>query len=208
MKSFDHPIFLESLDFIHEKLGSTGFGSLQQQVLERLIHTSGDFEIESLLKFSDDACSKGLAALKQGASILVDTSMSAAAVEPMAKRTLQTKVNCILDWAPRYVEGRETRTAIGLKNSWEILSKNKYPPIVLIGSSPSALEALLDLVLDGCAAPSLIIGMPVGFIGVQQSKSRLATLELPQIRIEGSRGGSALAAATVNALLRASVVSN
>ena len=126
----------------------------------------------------------------------------------MAKRTLQTPVHCILDWAPRFTEGRETRTAIGLKNAWEIFANNRYPPILLIGSSPSALEVLLDLVRDGFSAPSLIIGMPVGFIGVQKSKSRLAGFDLPQIRIEGSRGGSALAAATVNALLRASVLSD
>ncbi len=207
MKSFDHPIFLESLEFIQEKLGSTGLGSLEEQVLERLIHTSGDFAIQSLLKFSDKACNQGSHALQQGAEILVDTSMTAAGVHPMAKRTLQTPVHCLLDWAPKSVEGRETRTAIGLRNAWAKLSDTPYPPIVLIGSSPTALEALLDLVLEGFSAPSLIIGMPVGFIGVQRSKNRLAGLDLPQIRIEGSRGGSALAAATVNALLRASVIS-
>jgi len=75
--------------------------------------------------------------------------------------------------------------------------------LVLIGSAPTALERLLELVAAGqVAPPPLVIGMPVGFVGVQASKKRLAASGLPQIRLEGSRGGAGLVAAAVNALLR------
>ena len=74
--------------------------------------------------------------------------------------------------------------------------------VVLIGSAPTALELLLDRVAQGDRAPALVIGMPVGFVGVADSKRRLAASGLPQIRLEGSRGGAGLVAAAVNALLR------
>ena len=74
--------------------------------------------------------------------------------------------------------------------------------VVLIGSAPTALELLLDRVAQQDPAPALVIGMPVGFVGVADSKRRLAAGGLPQIRLEGSRGGAGLVAAAVNALLR------
>ena len=76
-------------------------------------------------------------------------------------------------------------------------------PLVLIGSAPTAMEVLLNLVADGSGVPSLVIGMPVGFVGVAESKRHLAESGLVQIRLEGSRGGAGLVGAAVNALLRA-----
>tara|TARA_Y100001968_G_scaffold271013_1_gene262441 strand:- start:398 stop:685 length:288 start_codon:yes stop_codon:yes gene_type:complete len=95
-----------------------------------------------------------------------------------------------------------------MQKAWNYLSKEfvgSKSPIVLIGSAPTALEALLDLLINGSNLPSLIIGMPVGFVGVLQSKHRLSNCHCPQIRLDGNRGGSAMAAAAINALLRLSV---
>ena len=78
-------------------------------------------------------------------------------------------------------------------------------PIVVIGSSPTALTYLIDILENSKDLPSLIIGMPVGFIGVLQSKSRLLQSIYPYIILNSTRGGSALAAATINALLRYSI---
>jgi precorrin-8X/cobalt-precorrin-8 methylmutase len=74
--------------------------------------------------------------------------------------------------------------------------------VVLVGSAPTALDRLLELVAAGAAPPALVIGMPVGFVGVAESKQRLELSALPQIRLDGSRGGAGLVAAAVNALLR------
>ena len=207
MKSLDHPIFTESIRRIREQLGVTGLDPLQQQVLERLIHSSGDFGLTPLLRFTPQACELGLAALQAGAPILTDTAMAAVAVQPMARRTLKTSVRCVLEWAPDEAPNGSTRTAEGLRSAWQELAAkdaDQQAPIVLIGSAPTALEALLDLVSTGASPPSLIIGMPVGFVGVAESKRRLSASGLAQIRLEGSRGGAGLVAATVNALLRAS----
>jgi precorrin-8X/cobalt-precorrin-8 methylmutase len=199
----DHPIFTESIRRIREALGPTDLEPLQQQVLERLVHSSGDLALGALLRFSPGACDAGLTALQQGAAILTDTAMAAAAVAPMAQRTLQTTVRTVLEWAPDQAPSGSTRTAAGMERAWQELSAPGPAPLVLIGSAPTALEVVLELVAAGAPAPSLVIGMPVGFVGVAESKRHLAESGLEQIRLEGSRGGAGLVAAAVNALLRA-----
>ena len=189
---------------IREQLGVTGLDPLQQQVLERLIHSSGVFGLPPLLRFTPQACELGLAALQAGAPILTDTALAAVAVQPMARRTLKTSVRCVLEWAPDEAPNGSTRTAEGLRSAWQELAAkdvDQQAPIVLIGSAPTALDALLELVSSGSPPPSLIIGMPVGFVGVSDSKRRLAVSGLAHIRFMGSRGGAGLVAATANALL-------
>lgn len=89
-----------------------------------------------------------------------------------------------------------------MRRAWDALTSKAPAPLLLIGSAPTALEVMVDLFETGAAAPSLVIGMPVGFIGVEAAKRRLANSGLDQIRLDGTRGGAALVAATVNALLR------
>ena len=122
----DHPIFLESVRRIREQLGETALDPLQQSVLERLIHSSGDLMLASSLAFSEEACESGIAALEAGASILTDTAMAAAAVLPMAKRTLQTTVHTLLDWAPETSPPDSTRSALGMENAWSELAKQSW----------------------------------------------------------------------------------
>ncbi len=208
MSSLDHPIFRRSLQLIQAELGYTGLNALQQQVLERVIHSSGDFSLKDYLSFSSNACELGIDALMRGAPILTDTEMAAAAVRPMSARTINAKVLSMIEWAPKQVSGNLTRTSIGMDLAWNELTKKyskKCSPIVVIGSSPTALEVLLMLVSKGYSLPSLTIGMPVGFVGVQESKENLFKSDLPHICIRGSRGGASLAAAAINALMRACV---
>ena len=213
--AFDHPIFSESVRLIRGWLGSTGLGPLEQEVLERLVHSSGDLSLAADLRFAagsacwgggggalapatHDVCGLGQAALAAGATILTDTAMAAAAVAPMARRTFANPVHSVLSWAPDRAPSGGTRTAAGMAAALA-----EHPgAVVLIGSAPTALECLLERVRAGAAAPALVIGMPVGFVGVAESKRHLAASGLPQIRLEGSRGGAGLVAAAVNALLR------
>ncbi len=207
MNTPEHPIFIESIQYIRSQIGFTGLNKVQQSVLERIIHSSGDLKMQSCLRFSSNACENAINALKKGANILTDTHMAEAAVSPVAKRTLNSNIKCILDKAPEFIDSSSnTRSAIGMQNMWlDIEKQEKCPegPVVLIGSAPSALMALLDLIEEGNKRPSLIIGMPVGFIGVAECKNRLIKSDCSHIVLEGSKGGASLAAATVNALLRA-----
>ena len=204
----DHPIFLESISFIRSKLGPHQFNDLEVEVLERLIHASGDFKIKDLLVFSKNACEIGLQACKSGAPILTDTEMAAAAVRNMAHNTHGNLVVSIKKWIDLKQRYDVTASAYGMEKAWLELSEDYLEdksPIVLIGSAPTALEKLLDIVDNARNKPSLIIGMPVGFIGVQHSKERLIKSDLNYIILGSTRGGAAMAAASINALLRASL---
>lgn len=198
MDGFDHPIFSESVRRIRAWLGDTGLAGVEQELLERLVHSSGDLSLAAHLRFSPGACQAGQAALAGGAAILTDTAMAAAAVAPMARRTFGNPVLSVLDWAPAVAPEGGTRAAAGLDSALEV-----HPgAVVLIGSAPTALVRLLERVAAGAARPALVVGMPVGFVGVLESKALLAASDLPQIRLEGSRGGAGLVGASVNALLR------
>ncbi len=204
----DHPIFLESIAFIQSKLGPHKFNNLEVKVLERLIHTSGDFKIKDLLVFSKNACELGLKACKSGAPILTDTEMAAAAVSNMAQNTHGNPVVSIRKWIDLNQKYDLTTSSYGIEKAWLELSKNyveEKSPVVLIGSAPTALERLLDILEDTNDKPSLIIGMPVGFIGVENAKRRLINSNLNYIVLRSTRGGASMAAATINALLRASI---
>ena len=201
---FDHPIFSESLRLIRDLPGTAAalaaLSTLQQDVLLRLIHSSGDPELAGHLRFGPGACEAALVALEAGAPILTDTAMAAAAVAPMARRTFGNRVRSVLDWAPDQAPEGSTRTAAGMAAA---LAGQAQPGLVLIGSAPTALEVLLELVAAKTVpAPALVIGMPVGFVGVAQSKRHLAESGLVHIRLEGSKGGAGLVAAACNALLR------
>ena len=110
----DHPIFTESIQRIQALLGPTGLPLLEQEVLERLIHSSGDLGLAPLLRFTPGACSAAVGALAQGAVILTDTAMAAAAVAPMAARTFANPVHSVLQWAPELAPEGQTRAALGM----------------------------------------------------------------------------------------------
>ncbi len=209
MEISEHPIFIESIEHIRSKIGFTGLDEVQQSILERIIHASGDLRIQSLLRFSPRACEDAIGALRKGAKIFTDTHMAKAAVSPMAKRTLNSDVQCILDLRYKSPDlTSTTRSAVAMRTVWLDLEKKDdllEAPIVVIGSAPTALMALLDLIEQGRTKPSLIIGMPVGFIGVCESKARLLNSDISHIVLESSKGGASLAAATINALLKSAV---
>ena len=132
----DHPIFLESIRFIRSHLGANELNYLEKKVLERLVHTSGDFSIQNLINFSEGACEKGLQALKNGAPILTDTDMAAAAIKSMAKNTTRNEIFTARMWLGKNNHTKLTKTAYGLSEGWKELSainSGSKSPIVVIG---------------------------------------------------------------------------
>jgi precorrin-8X/cobalt-precorrin-8 methylmutase len=179
------------------------FDADQQQVAMRLVHTSGDPGIIHDLYFSPGAINAGLAALQQGANVLCDIEMVSHGV---SKRYLQGQVHCFLN-APTVAERArqtgETRSMAAM-TEWPT---HLAGSIVAIGNAPTALFRLLELLDEGAPRPALIIGMPVGFINAAESKQALwevapSEFQTPCITLLGRRGGSSLAAATLNALAR------
>ena len=179
------------------------FDANQQQVAMRLVHTAGDPDIVHDLQFSPGAVEAGLAALAQSADVLCDIEMVSHGV---SKRYLRGQVRCFLnapEVADRARQLGETRTMAAM-TEWPL---HMVGNIVAIGNSPTALFRLLELLDGGAPRPALIIGMPVGFINAAESKQALweiaaSEFETPCITLLGRRGGSSLAAATLNALAR------
>jgi precorrin-8X/cobalt-precorrin-8 methylmutase len=179
------------------------FDADQQQVAMRLVHTAGDPDIVHDLQFSPGAVEAGLAALAQNADVLCDIEMVSHGV---SKRYLRGQVRCFLnapEVADRARQLGETRTMAAM-TEWPL---HMVGTIVAIGNAPTALFRLLELLDGGAPRPALIIGMPVGFINAAESKQALwevaaSEFQTPCITLLGRRGGSSLAAATLNALAR------
>lgn len=178
------------------------FDRLQRQVAMRLVHTSGDPTIVDNLLFSADAVASGIRAMERDATILCDVEMLR---QGISRVHCKGEKLCFLnspDVAVRASEESTTRSMAALEHWREYLESS----LAVIGNAPTALFRLLELVEAGLPAPALVIGMPVGFVGAQESKQALVehgpTLGLSYITLHGRRGGSALAAATLNALGR------
>ena len=166
----------------------------------RIVHACGMPDIVADLAFSPGAGAHGRTALAAGAPILCDVRMVAAGL--MTARLAGNRVHVALD-DPGAVDlarsSGHTRTAAGM----ECLRDRFAGAIVVIGNAPTALFRLLELVADGAPSPALVLGFPVGFVGAAESKAALAEKgrDLPFVTLHGRRGGSAIAAAAMNALI-------
>ncbi len=172
----------------------------QWPIVRRLIHTSADFELLDLVRFSPGAVQAGLAALKAGATIVTDTEMARCAIPARRLTPLGCTVRCLLndpDVVAVATAAGGTRAAAAMDAALALPG----PLVLAIGNAPTALLRLLQRLDEGAPAPALVIGMPVGFVNAAESKALLMTrADVPWIVISGRKGGSALAGATVNAM--------
>lgn len=191
----------ESFRIIENELGETDLTREEKDVLIRLIHTTGDISLKSHTVFNNEPIKKGLLALNEGTSVVVDVNMVAAGINQRLLKLLNGRVICninhpaIIDKA---MHNGHTRSFYAMEKSLSEAGRN---PIVLVGNAPTALHMLCDLIEAEKITPALVIGMPVGFVEAKESKERLAGLSVPSIIVTGTRGGSPLAAATLNAIL-------
>lgn len=190
------PIVAESFAIIDHEIGDHRFDPATYAVLRRVIHSTGDFDYQNWLVCSPTAITQGIAALGQGCPIVVDVSMVRQGVRGLVQRTFQNPLMTAVDQGSPPLPGH-TRTASGLLRCWPQVEGG----VVVVGNAPTALIALCEQVAAGKPPPALVIGAPVGFVAVEAAKQRLAQLAVPQIRIDGRKGGSAAAAAILNALL-------
>ena len=169
-------------------------------VARRLAHTSGDMTLLDALYLPDAAVAAGIAALRRGAPVYTDTEMARAGMPPRRLDPLGVTVSCVLS-LPGVDDWAKTRGITRTRAGIELLGNRLGGAVVAIGNAPTALLAVLDHLDAGGPAPALVIGMPVGFVNAAESKERLmARPDVPCLAVTGRRGGSPLAAATVNAL--------
>jgi len=170
------------------------------EVVRRLIHTSADFEMLSLTRFSPDSVHAGICALRSGAVIVTDTRMCQAGIPPRRLEAMGCRTACWIDDPELAAKARDlgvTRARLAMDEAVKLPG----PLVFAIGNAPTALLRLLELIDEGKAKPELVVGMPVGFVNAAESKDMLmARTDTPYISIKGRKGGSPLAAACVNAL--------
>ncbi len=177
------------------------FAGPQWEIVRRLIHTTADFELLDLVRFSPGAVQAGLAALAAGATVVTDTEMARCAIPARRLAPFGCTVRCLLN-DPGVVATAQaaggTRAAAAVDAALATLAG---PLVFAIGNAPTALLRLLERLEESPTLPALVIGMPVGFVNAAESKALLMTrADVPWIAISGRKGGSALAGATVNAL--------
>ncbi|MBQ1520165.1 MAG: precorrin-8X methylmutase [Clostridia bacterium] len=171
-----------------------------EPVIKRVIHTTADFDYVNNLVFSEGAVKKGIEALKSGCDIVTDTQMARSGISKAALSSLGGQAHCFMSDEDVAAEAKArgvTRAAVSMEKAAGLTK----PLIFAIGNAPTALIALDELIKAGRLAPELVIGVPVGFVNVVESKELIIASEVPHIVARGRKGGSNVAAAIVNALL-------
>ena len=189
-----------SFEIITELLGDKGIPKENELVVKRVIHTSADFDYADNLCFSEAAVQKGIEALKNGCDIVTDTKMALSGINKTILGKLGGQVHCFISDEDVVAEAKERGVTRALV-SMEKAAKLEKPCIFAIGNAPTALISLKELMDAGKIDPALIIGVPVGFVNVVESKELIMESAAPYIVARGRKGGSNVAAAVCNALL-------
>ncbi|OLP15714.1 cobalt-precorrin-8X methylmutase [Leptolyngbya sp. 'hensonii'] len=191
-----HPIMEQSFAVVDREIGDHSFTPAEYAIVRRVIYSTADFDFKHLIRFSPGAIEGAIVALRQGRPIITDVGMVKQGIVGLVRHTFNNPLISAVEGVETALPGR-TRTETGMIRCFE-----QYPDAVFaIGNAPTALIALCDLLRDSVVQPALVIGAPVGFISVVESKALLAETPVPQIRIEGRKGGSPATVAIVNALL-------
>lgn len=190
-----------SFEIIARELEAAGLSldAATTPVVTRVIHATADFEFAHTLRFSPDAMAAGLDALRAGAPIVTDTQMARAGINRSGLLPFGSEVHCHIADA----DVAETAAALGCTRSRAAADKAAglwTEAIYVVGNAPTALVRILELAAEGLLRPRLIVGVPVGFVNVVESKELLAASAIPHIVAMGRKGGSTVAAAICNAL--------
>lgn len=189
-----------SFEIITKELGDKKLLPGTELIVKRCIHTSADFDYADNLAFSEDVVEKAMQAIKEGACIVTDTQMAKSGINKRALARYGGEVYCFMsdtDVAEIAKKNGTTRATASMDKAAAMDKKL----IFAIGNAPTALVRLYELIEDGKLDPALIIGVPVGFVNVVQSKELIMEADVPYIVARGRKGGSNIAACIVNALL-------
>jgi len=187
-----HPIETESYRILGTRVDLSHLDPGPRAVVERVIHASADPEYATSTVVDAAAVDTCVRALRAGAPVLCDVEMVRSGIRGVATA-------CLLAGNAFADPDGATRAALGMRAA---AAAHPTGAVVVVGCAPTALDEVLDVAGRGVFAPALVVGMPVGFVGAAASKARLRASGLPAISNVGEKGGSAVAAAAVNALVR------
>ena len=189
-----------SMEIITAEMGKTDFTDQQLPIVKRCIHTSADFDYVKNLKFTPNAVEAGLAAIRSGCTIVTDTQMVRSGINKKVLGKFGGQAVCFMsdeDVAAEAKARGETRATVSMERAAALMG----PVILAIGNAPTALVRACELMEAGTFSPALVIGVPVGFVNVVESKELLASMPGEHIIAIGRKGGSNIAATICNAML-------
>jgi precorrin-8X/cobalt-precorrin-8 methylmutase len=193
-----HPIEAESYRILGERVDLDRWPPLSRAVVARVVHAAADVGYADTLVVDEAACAAGVAALRAGAPVVSDVEMVAVATKRAGT------VSLLAEGRLRAERDRATDPDLTVSAAAMRVAAERWPEgaVVAVGNAPTALAEVLALAAAGRLAPALVIGLPVGFVGAAEAKAALRASGLPAISNVGERGGSAVAAAALNALWR------
>ena len=203
MDFLKEPMTIEnrSMELIAPHLAELHLDERETKLYSRLIHASGDVGYAPITRVHPQAIDAAIAALKRGVDIYTDVEMVRTGINKKKLASFGGTVHCLVadpDVAARAKAEGITRSMVAMRT----FGKDMDGSIVAIGNAPTALFEVLRLVREEGIRPACIVGIPVGFVGAAESKAELAANDIvPYITVEGSKGGSPIAAAAVNALM-------
>ena len=189
-----------SMELITAELGERTFPAEEAPIVKRVIHTTADFDYADNLVFSPGAVEAGLSAIRSGCVIVTDTQMAHAGINKKVLGKFGGEALCFMsdeDVAREAKERGVTRATVSMERAAAL----DRPLILALGNAPTALVRACELMEEGKLRPALVIGVPVGFVNVVESKELLLTMPVEHIVARGRKGGSNVAAAICNALL-------
>lgn len=191
----------QSFQIILEELGQHSFSPLELSIVQRVIHATADFDFAQTLIFSEQAIDRGVAAIQSGCPVVCDVQMIVAGINAKRLERFGGRLICKIN-SPEVIEEASRRQATRAEIAMRWL-KNLLPEaVVVVGNAPTALLEILRLHAEEDICPLLVIGVPVGFVNAAESKQALAQSSLTYITNSGRKGGSTVAVAIFNALLR------
>lgn len=190
-----------SFEIIGEELGQLSLPEEHAPIVKRVIHTTADFDFARTLRFSPGVVPAALAALRAGAHIVTDTQMAMAGINKTLLGWLGGEAHCLVadaEVARLAKERGVTRSRVAVETA-----AGRWPDaIYVVGNAPTALMRIHELAGEGRLRPALVVGVPVGFVNVVESKELVLASSIPHIVARGRKGGSNVAAAICNALMK------
>ncbi len=193
----------ESMEIIEREIGTHPYVGHEWQIVRRVIHSTADFDFarQNQIIFHKDAVRAGLDALRTGKNIIVDVNGIIGLLNKQNLSDFKNNVICDIS-SPDVVKEATRLNKTRAQTAMRVRSSEMNGGIVVIGNAPTALFEVIQMVKENAAKPSLIIGMPVGFVAAAESKEELQLVDVPYITNKGRKGGTPSASAIVNALYK------
>jgi len=193
----------KSMKIIESEIGSHPYSKDEWPIVRRVIHATADFDFarQNMIVFHKNAISSGINSLKNGCNIIVDVNGVIGGLNKENLKEFGNKAICNIS-EPKIVEEAKKLNKTRAQTSMRMAASEMNGGVVAIGNAPTALVEVVQMIREGITRPSLVIGIPVGFVCAVESKEELQTLDSPYITNKGRKGGSPCASAIVNALFK------